>query len=356
MRKMFYLRSLAEHHGFRVCDPTCLGFPRRIVAFRKSGASRWRLVPLNVTHTEGCLSLFHKVFGTEMSRELWAWKYGDGRGRAMIACRGKEVVAHYGATTRRISFLGQETQALQICDVMVDPKERGVMTRRGVFFQVASAFLESYFGYENDHLLAYGFPNERAMRVAEKLQLYAEVGRVVEIRWPALPYRPHVATVLRRLWRVREEERSLGDLWSKMKRDLAAGILVMRDSNYLHYRYFEHPCFDYVVLVVANRLGGRLRGLIVLRRERDECKLVDLVAPLREIPLLIDHARRQVTRWGLPVLTAWVSATYAGFFRSPGVYKTGTEIPIPTNVWTEGPRFEELQDRWWFMMGDTDFL
>jgi hypothetical protein len=63
-----------------------------------------------------------------------------------------------------------------------------------------------------------------------------------------------------------------------------------------------------------------------------------------------------VARWGLPVLTAWVSAAYAGVFRSESVYGTGAEIPIPTNVWTEGPRVEELQDRWWLMMGDTDFL
>lgn len=356
-RKRFYLQSLAVHHGFQVVQSMVHGkFPHNILVFQKIGATRWRLIPAIATDVDQCIALFRKVFNTEMSPEFWAWKYGDGRGRAMIARCGDDVVAHYGATTRRISFMGKDARALQVCDVMVDPKERGVMTRKGAFFQVASAFLEAYFGYYNEHLLAYGFPNLRHMRLAEKLGLYAEVARMVEIRWAPLFPRPRFATVARTLIGGRDDSRVLEKLWTQMKEDLSEAIVVVRDPEYLQYRYFEHPHYRYDVMAVMDRLTGYPRGVVVMRREKKGCKLLDIVAHRKEIPLLIDYARRQTAHWGLAELSTWISSPYADVFANTGDRQTITEVCVPTNIWTEGPSVEQLKDRWWLMMGDTDFL
>jgi hypothetical protein len=356
-RRRLYLQSLAAHHGFHVAQSMVPSeSPHDILVFHKTGAARWRLIPAVAADVEGCIALFRKVFNTEMSQEFWVWKYGDGRGRAMIACCGDEVVAHYGATTRRISFMGRDAQALQICDVMVDPKQRGVMTRKGAFFQVASAFLETHFGYYNEHLLAYGFPNLRHMRLAEKVGLYAEVARMIEIRWAPLPSRPRLATSTRVLIGGREDSHVLGKLWAQMKEDLSDAIVVVRDPDYLQYRYFEHPQHRYEVMAVMDRLTGYPRGVVVMRREREGCKLLDIVARRKDIPLLIDYARRQTSHWGLAGLSTWISSPYADVFANTGDHQTMTEVCIPTNIWTDGPSVEQLKDRWWLMMGDTDFL
>jgi hypothetical protein len=31
-------------------------------------------------------------------------------------------------------------------------------------------------------------------------------------------------------------------------------------------------------------------------------------------------------------------------------------ITTPANIWTPGPAPEELNDRWWLLAGDTDYL
>jgi hypothetical protein len=140
-----------------------------------------------------------------------------------------------------------------------------------------------------------------------------------------------------------------------MRGDLAEGILVVRDPDYLCYRYLRHPERRYDVLTVANRLTGSPRGMAILRRDPDDCKLMDIVAPLGEIPALVEQARRQVAAWGLPKLSAWITSRHAKHFTRDGGEEMPCDVFIPTNVWTPGPPVNEVRDRWWLMMGDTEF-
>lgn len=73
---------------------------------------------------------------------------------------------------RRIQGFGRSGMALQICDVMVDPAERGVMAKRGLVSITASTFLETHLEYLG-HDLGYGFPHGRAMQVGERFGLSA---------------------------------------------------------------------------------------------------------------------------------------------------------------------------------------
>src|SRR5690606_38175831 len=199
-----------------------------------------------------------------------------------------------GGMLRVVLLFGQIITAVQIGDVMVDSNERGILTRRGPFFLMAATFQENYVGFGKPILTGYGFPNDRAMRVAERLGLYSRVGSMVEIEWRPKPETPHLLTRINEIdaqhaiWQTTVVD----DLWQKMAAEFKDAIIGVRDSAYLRYRYLGHPHHDYQLLLVIGRIDRQARGLIVLRHDSNETEIMDLIGPLRAIPLMIAHARR----------------------------------------------------------------
>lgn len=319
-------------------------------------APRWGLAPGETIVQPRIMALFEQVFGQAMPEALWAWKYAEGRGMAITASRDDHLVAHYGGVTRRILFKGGPALGLQVCDVMVAPGERAVMTRRGVFLQTAAAFLELYCGVEQRHRVAYGFPNSRHMRLAERLGLYGEVDTLVERRWGGADRSP--------FWGGRGCEISVRELagpelttvWQAMAQDFSDQLLVVRDSDYLRYRYVDHPVHRYVLLGLRHRWTGRLQGVVVVRPEQEQCRLMDLIGPVNLFPRLIALARSRLSDWGATELIGWFTRSQVARLASTGGITRDTDISIPANTWSVGPPLSELQGRWWLTMGDTDFL
>lgn len=357
-----YVCSIAQRCGFEPgtipgADALCpkdgvpLGFERM------PRPPRWRLTHLTPDALDAFCALFQVVFGHTMRPPLWHWKYGNDRGCSVAAYRDGRLVAHYGGSRRLVAIFGRMATAVQICDAMVDPAERAVMTKTGVMYQVTATFLEIYQGLEGIPL-AFGFPNRRAMGLGERLGLYAEVGALCEVRWAALHDRPRLLTRVRYLDRHHARDRQAVDrLWAAMRRDLTDAVAVVRDWAYLCYRYAEHPERHYEILLVSSRVTLRPLGVLVLRIEENAVELLDLVAPLKHIPVLIDQARRLAGRWGKETLYCWITRQYAGRFgRTPGALVKDLDIRIPTNAWVHQDLTPaQLYDRWWLTSGDTDF-
>jgi hypothetical protein len=361
VRRLGYLKALAarcgfvsdcEPHGTSSRDPTqtrCLSFVR---ADRKP---RWRVMVLPERDVPRFVGLFKSAFNQDIDTALWRWKYGDGRGDAIIAEAAGRLVAHYGCTRRRVRFFGEPIVAVQICDVMVDPRERGIMTKSGAMFLTAATFAEIFLGLQGV-LLGYGFPSRRHERLAETLGLYAEVGRLMEVRWPAGDTRARIASRVRYLDPEQAgDRRAVERLWSAMARDFDDGILAIRDWSYIAYRYADHPLNHYELVLVTSRLSGRPLGLLVLRKEKDAVELVDLVAPRSNLAALVDQARRLTALWGLPSVFCWITQQHVAALGGPDGEVKDLNISIPTSTWVDGPSPERLRDRWWLMSGDTDF-
>jgi len=252
---------------------------------------------------------------------------------------------------RDVLLCGKPDWTFQICDVMVHAKERGVMTRQGPFLLTAATSAEIY------GPLGFGFPNSRAMQVAEKMGLYSEVGHLVSVRWEP--------SASRYRWRTRARAlvgQDIGDratvqsLWEAMARDLQDSVVGVRDWEYLEHRYFNHPHNHYELMLVSARLTGTPLGVVVLRRLEDSCELLDVIAPLANLPLLIDQARRVTGLWRLAHLYCWITKNQAQHFLRCGDGKEDMlNISIPTSCWTHDPRATVFKDCWWLMSGDTDF-
>ncbi len=330
---------------------------KELIYKRAPQAPRWRLTHMMANDFAAFSVLFESVFGHPMSLALWRWKYAGGRGCSVAAWRGDRLVAHYGGSLRKVLAFGRPLQALQVCDAMVDPRERAVMTKTGAMFQVTASFLEFYQGLAGIPL-AFGFPNRRAMRLGERLGLYAEVGALLELRWSALGTRPRLNTRLRYLNPdAAADRRSVERLWVEMAQDLKDGLVGVRDWSYLRHRYFEHPERHYALVLVRSRFTGTTLGLLVLRQDEKDVVLIDLVAPLRRMPLLLSQARRLTGLWGRSSLYGWIPRQHAWRFTTRDTEVRDIEVSIPTNAWVSQPfNPARLHDRWWLTIGDTDFF
>ena len=321
-----------------------------VLAFRKATAPRWQLRHLRHSDYAEIAVLFQEVFGHAMSPELWEWKYANGRGNAVLASRDGVLVAHYGGMYREILLCGKPEWAYGGSDVMVHPKERGVMTRQGPFLLTAATTAELY------GPVAFGFPTERAMLVAERMGLYTKAGQMAEIRWePAAP-QLRLHTRVRSLVHGNAADQILVEaLWRAMANDLQDSVVGVRDWKFLEYRYFGHPHNQYEVMAVTSRWTGKALGVMVLRRLEGSCELLDVVAPLANLWLVLDQARRMTARWSLPYLYCWITTNHAQHFVACGGKQEALNMFIPTSCWTDDPRVGMLIDKWWLMSGDTDF-
>lgn len=350
-------QQLAAWCGFREVGTVRFGTGFGSADVWGRASPRWRVDHARPDDGEGLHDLFAECFGHSISSSLWQWKYGDGRGRGAIVRHEGEVVAHYGGMSRPMMFFGQPEMAVQIGDVMVKPSERAAFTRKGPFFLTTAAFLESYIGHGRAHLLGFGFPNHRHMRLAEKLGLYAHVGRIVEVSWPTsasarLPRKR--VTGLDRLPEVGARQ-AVNWLWKQMQKDFRDAVIGVRDWSYIRHRYLSHPERDYDVRMIRDWVSGRPRGIVVLGEQDGAVELVDMVGPLEAMPLLIRESLRLARLQGKERLYCWACSQYAGFFEAAGGTAAPLDVEVPTSAWTPGPAVEGMTGKWWLMSGDTDF-
>ena len=328
-----------------------------LLHFGKKASPQWRVRLLEKKQMTEMLDLFKNTFHHDMPPALWRWKYDSNANREIGIWRENKLVGHYGGIARRILFFGQPQTAVQIGDVMVDTNERGTLTRKGPFFLMAATFLERYIGYNKPYLVGFGFPNERAMKVAERLGLYAEIDQMVEFSWVSLPKWPRIKTRLHPIDRADDEQMSAvaEECWQKMAEDLRSDLVGIRDWPYLQHRYLNHPTQRYQLMLIKNRFGGRARGILVLRHDTHDSEIIDIIAPLSEIPLLILHARRLAGISGRHRLFCRITENFAPYFAVAGGKKQMSDFRIPTSIWDAAPSPDSLRNHWWLMSGDTDF-
>ena len=320
----------------------------------KTRQPRWQLGWVRRDQQAAWLTLFEAAFGHSMTPAFWHWKYRDTDKLGVGAWRDGQLVAFYGGMPRPILETGNAAYAVQVGDVMVHPAERGVMTKSGVFQQIGTSFLESQIGYGCPHLLGFGFPNARALSTASKMGLYAGVDTLTEARWTVSRARPSPWHSSRPV--TAADAPQVEALWQAMARDLRQNIVGVRDWAYLQARYLDHPDRPYTVLLTRHRWTRQPVGLVVLRdRGTEGIELVDVVAPLTQLPVLVQTARRFAAYAHRPSVFAWITSSQQAAFACHQATLTPMDIVIPTNIWSAGPAPETVQNRWWLMAGDTDF-
>lgn len=315
--------------------------------------SQWTVSELTENDVSEVRALFQTVFDETMSADHWQWKYGENRGLGMLVKNATETVAFYGAIKRDIAYFGDMVAGLQVVDTMVKKTDRGTLARNGPYFRAASAFLENYVGFLRPFLLAYGFPNARVMRLGEILGIQKPVGEIVEPDWSVETLNGKIDYLALDFTNTQHAQ-IVQQLWQQMRSGLRDAIVGDRSMAYIRHRYGQNPLHQYHMEFVYDE--GNIVGLLVTREVHDRLFLMDLVAAPKQFPILIQRARQQASMLGKSSLYAWISESYLALLGEQHRNLVRLNVKIPTSVYTDGPAPEKLQDKWWLMAGDTDFL
>ncbi len=299
-------------------------------------------------------ALFKVCFGHEMSQSHWDWKYRGQHLAGVGVFSSSGLVGFYGALPRHVIKHGVPCMALQIGDVMVHPSERGVLTRHGPFNLSCTTLLEQLMGFDRPYLLGFGFPNQKALKLATRQGLYESVDQMTETVWPVRRMRAD--------WRIRSQplsqldEAKVNACWTDMALAMKSSILGVRDWQFVVSRYLQHPTVSYTVLLVRSRFSGTPIGVVVIRdRAEDGLELVDLMGKPSHFPLLVRAALRHAYLLGRHRLTAWCTLSHQHLLSVCEGVSCPIDVWIPANVWSDGPTAASLKGQWWLMGGDTDF-
>jgi hypothetical protein len=83
---------------------------------------------------------------------------------------------------------------------------------------------------------------------------------------------------------------------------------------------------------------------------------MDVVGEPRYFRLLLRHARLAASSMKLRVLKLWITENSRQWFVDGHERCTATDIVIPLNRHVQMRSPAEIVNRWFLMMGDTDFL
>lgn len=337
----------------------------------------WTVVDIGTSHIAETQDLFLRVFGHTLSEALWLWKYDAGRGVGVGArSPGGKLLAHYGGTLRKIVVFGHDVLAIQIGDVMVAPEGRAALSHKGPFGIVVQAFLAKHIEIGNGPVFGFGFPNERHMRLGERLKHYVQVDKVFDLSWTLVRSGDAVnvhqtGTYVQPLdWSDPTTSTRLDEIWVRMQHDLCDLVVGSRDFDWWRHRYANHPDHRYLCFWVNSQNLPQILGAIVLRAHVTPeaggtvWELIDWVSSRDQTKTMLLAAKDVVVRAGGVRLMGWFSSLVRDEFAgtgaevqeacSAGVTFPRNSVSFPIDS-VFAPSKDDLRDKWWLTGGDTDF-
>lgn len=317
--------------------------------------TKWRLRWASIHDQNILLSLFITAFGHSMQPNLWTWKYAEACRQGIMAHIAGRAVAYYGGMPRPFWLHGEELAAVQICDVMVAPEVRGILTRRGAFALTAETFLRAQTGPGKPYRLAFGFPTGRAARLGERLGMYARGDTFLEASWWTTDQITHLPFWLKVEPLHQDNLAVLDKLWQRMRQSMADYVLPRKDADFFRWRYLEHPLNTYHIYLISQRWLGRGVGAVVLRDHGigRGLELMDFVGRPGVFELSLRAALNIAVQMNRQRVFSWMTSRVVAMLPSPSA-----QFEI-SGVYIDPPALKDMadrqHDRWWFMGGDTDF-
>lgn len=303
---------------------------------------------------DALLSLFLSAFDHPMMTSLWKWKYAWQDEFGVLAHTDDSVIAFYGGLPRSLWLQKEVFNAVQICDVMVAPKTRGVLTKKGAFFQTANNFLKEKTGEQKPYRFAFGFPSGRHARLGEIAGLYTRVDTFLEVSWPAAasdkkPFFLKIEPL------SDNNEVIINQIWQAMQKSLPNFLLPQKDAQFFNWRYLNHPTHVYFTKIVFRKWTNIVLGIIVLRDHGPQqgLELIDLLGSPENLGVLLKVAQSYAKQINRTRVFSWVTPNILSSLPEPTAQSEITGIHIATPDLKK--MADQLQSRCWLMGGDTDF-
>ena len=328
---------------------------------------------VNSADLPAVLALHALVFGSQVDCSWFVWKYGqddgDGKGQAVGAWCGEQLIAFCGGVPRVLNMHGRVCQGLQLADVMVHPMWRGILTRKGPFYYASSRFYGSRLGAvgERPFQLAFGFGSQIHVRLAVKVGLGLDSGQVHLLRWRAQEHAHYGPG-----WAWRWEALDRGDQrlaayversWSLMETQARALTIGRRDAKYVQWRYVDRPADTkggseacYCFFVLRRPWSHQATGVAIMDLRPGVAQWLDWIGPLECLPTVVGAVRRTAAEAGAAEVTAWATPAVEAYLESTEI--EGRDVcawlGIPKSSCIAPEDVDSLN--WWLMGGDTDYL
>ena len=314
---------------------------------------RWRTMDASSQHEDDLLALFEDSFGHKRSIEEWRWKYKLSQSPGTVVYEENKAVAFNGAMPRPGYWNGKSLNLVHIGDSMVEPKSRGILTRRGPFYLSAHHFHANYVGPDKSFPLTFGFPNARHAKLGIKQKLYCQMDTVVQARWPAVAITD--ASLHNRPYTDQDTE-VIDILWAKMLNDCDQGVICSRDSHWITHRYCEKPDHNYQLYLVHQAETQQCLGLIVLKSHgNDGVELLDIVAPKANSNEMIVAAQDMCAQLQQQWLFGWFTPCALTWYAATQPIEESTPVIIAGSAVNDIEYSLSSANQWWLMGGDTDF-
>jgi ABC-type polysaccharide/polyol phosphate transport system ATPase subunit len=325
-----------------------------IVTDRKP-SDRWTVREADaVADFENIKRLFQDTFKQPLHEDVWHWKYRYASSPGYMVSEGDEVVGFCGGAPRRGLVKGTPATLAQLGDVMVDRRQRGVLTKTGPFYRSVYGFLTEKIGQGRDFPYGFGFPNRRHLRVGERQNLYAATDRILEAQWPA-----KAGGMLLTAWTGDEQQGPLIDqLWQQMMPHLGDYLVGIRDKEWIRFRFLEKPMDQYQIWFVARPDQPQTPiGLVVLKDhpESEHMELLDFIGAPQHSHQLLAAAQQLAAQNGRQRIQSWLSGNVYAWLETDEASVEPTEVFVPGNALDNPEHLAESKGNWWLMGGDSDF-
>jgi len=242
------------------------------------------------TDKEQIAKFLSEIFNIKYTTNQWNWKYKEhGLGiYAILAEKDNKVVGHYGAVPRKVLYKGGEYLSGLICDVAVAYNLRGILKKKGIFYNLVHTFKDCYVpeGKYRKLKICYGFPMDRARKVALKLNLYEDIENIYEFIFENNSNITFLVSLFFKYKKFREVPPLLVQyLWQRMKKSFdnifnKDYIMNIRDEKYLNWRT-KQPSAQFKIVTLFKY--GRPIALFLIRERENEFLLYDYIGNIKDI-------------------------------------------------------------------------
>jgi len=331
-----------------------------------------------------------ETYVSEDWMKWWHWKYQEnpaGKARIWLADHSGKIVGQYAIVPVAMKIGCENVVCAQSVDTMTHPDYR----RQGMFETLAKAVYAE--AEKEDTHIVYGFPNQfsysgflnnlnwfdiapariifkplswqNALKAEIKnrvlLKISAIGGNLADIMF----FRPKKSPVIEGLsitQTSRFDER-VNHLWARVSGQHR--IMVIRDNNYLNWRYVTAPGLEYTVYLAEK--NGEILGYIVLRTlQREYRKVVavlDILADSEQIAQslvsqAIEHCKQE--KADLIYCNIIANKTYIQAFKNNGFISVPFVKGAPFCAHSSSPDISKdfLKDakNWFIQIGDSDIV
>jgi len=300
------------------------------------------------------LKLFKKTFQKEMTEYFWNWRFEKnpfGNPIIKIAYSKDKLISNYLVHPIILHHNLNSINALFSMTTMTDPEFSG----RGIGTDLANEVYKTskLKGYD----LVFGFANKNSRYMFIKKLEFDEVAQMTELTLSInkeLSFASKISCL--KISQFNEEHTS----FFMSKNDISK-IIVPRTSNYLNWRFFQHPDIKYYCYNIIDK--EKILGYFVLKIFKNEkCHIVDFL--LEEnyecFKTVINQTIKFCNENKISKISLWVNPTlkFYHYLLKIGFVKTPMETFFITKILSDklDPFSLNNFNNWYITMADSDIF